>query len=66
MGMTWILIDLYSSQMLPVPANSQTDLVDPNYVADVFHKITGQKVKEYEQVVGGGETSHFSVEIKLL
>lgn len=36
MGMTWILIDLYSAQMLPVPPYGQTDLVRRNHVADVF------------------------------
>lgn len=38
MGTTWILIDIYSAQMLPGPPYSQTDIFDLNNVTDVFSK----------------------------
>lgn len=37
-GMTWILIDLYSAQMLPMPPHSQTNLFYWNHDSDVLSK----------------------------
>lgn len=39
MGTTWIVIDIYSAQMLPLPPYSQTDLFNLNNVTDVFSKV---------------------------
>lgn len=46
MGTTWIVIDIYSAQMLPLPPYSQTDIFNLNDAADVFSRVNqGERIE---------------------